>query len=171
MDLVAVGLKKHIVQVTGQAGSSMAIRRAPRRIQSLNQSNNPYAEVLNSKMTTNAEAHKIERGKRYEMTHAAYDSGLRELDRMLSMQKHRNLQFLITETYRHLTIDTRAYFFIMGKAVCRFFEKISDTFLITDGTVSGASCSLGAMGRHKLDRCGGPSRKKIPSRSGPVANS
>ena len=85
MDLVAVGLKKHIVQVTGQAGSSMAIRRAPRRIQSLNQSNNPHAVVLNSKMTTNAEAHKIERGKRYEMTHAAHDSGLRELDRMLSM--------------------------------------------------------------------------------------
>ena len=85
MDLVAVGLHEHIVQVTGTAGSSMARRRAPRNFQTLNPSNNPYAAVLNSVMTTNDVAYQTERGKRYEMTHAAYESGLKELDRMLSM--------------------------------------------------------------------------------------
>jgi hypothetical protein len=63
----------------------MARRRAPRNFQTLNPSNNPYAAVLNSVMTTNDVAYQTERGKRYEMTHAAYESGLKELDRMLSM--------------------------------------------------------------------------------------
>ena len=85
MDLVAVDFKQQMQQITGDAGSSMSRRRACRTVQSLAAADDPYATVMNSVMTTHEQAHASERGRRYEMTHAAYDSGLKQLDRMLSM--------------------------------------------------------------------------------------